>query len=161
MMALLLLSTGCGVGSGLSPGNRALEFSAMDLEGTQINLSEYRGKVVLLDFWATWCPGCVIQMPHLKSLYDKYHGDGFEIIGISADTDLQVLKEYVRRAGIQWPQILDPARKETRIAELYRAYLLPTTYLIDRDGVIRAVNLSGKELDSAVKALLGSSTRET
>ncbi|GAB4339053.1 MAG: hypothetical protein Kow0099_13730 [Candidatus Abyssubacteria bacterium] len=160
LIALLLVLAGCTAGPSLSSGNRAIDFSAEDLEGNEITLSDYRGKVVLLDFWATWCVGCVIQMPHLKALYEKYHGQGFEIIGISADRDPQVLNDFIRHTGIEWPQVLDLARTDSQISEIYRAYLLPTTYLIDKNGVIRAVNLSGQELESAIKALLGSPAKE-
>ncbi len=135
--------------------SRAPDFTATDLAGNRISLSDYRGKVVLLDFWATWCVPCLAELPNIQNVYAKYKDKGFVVIGINIDMNRWNLEMLVQRAGVQWPQIHDGGDFQGRISQLYRVISIPNTFLIDKDGFIRNKNLRGPALESAVAALLG------
>ncbi len=151
-MFVALTVSSCGVNTWI--GRPAPKFTATDVNGTLISLSAYRGKVVLLDFWATWCIGCRMEMPDVKQLYDKYKYDkDFVIIGIDLDTDQEQMETYIRKQNIAWPQIPDVIRGEGQVAQLYRVDLLPATFVIDKNGIIRYTDLSGPELERAVQLL--------
>jgi thiol-disulfide isomerase/thioredoxin len=114
-----------------------------------VMLEKFKGKVVLLDFWATWCGPCVAEMPAVKKLYEANRAKGFEIIGISLDqpNDGPKMAKYVRETGIAWPQIHDATRE---ISRRYYVSSIPATFLIGRDGQLIAVGLRGEELEKAV-----------
>jgi thiol-disulfide isomerase/thioredoxin len=136
-------------------GVRAADFAAPDLFGNAVSLSDYRGKVVLLDFWATWCGPCVSELPNVKYIYEKYKDAGLAVIGISLDANRNDLEYFVRIADIEWPQIFDGKGWENDLSRLYNIYSIPTTILLDRNGVIRYMNLRGHdELEHAVRDLL-------
>jgi len=156
IILLLVLFSGPEQGRLPVKGVKALTFTAVDLSGQKVSLSDYRGKVVLLDFWATWCSPCLMELPHIKRVYDRYKNDGFTVIGISLNTDRTELETLVRMVGIEWPQIFDGKGWENEISRLYNVYSLPATFLVDQKGLIRYVNLRGEqELDRAVRELLG------
>jgi thiol-disulfide isomerase/thioredoxin len=117
--------------------------------GDAVTLEKYKGKVVLLDFWATWCGPCVAEMPAVKKLYEANKAKGFEIIGVSLDqpNDGPKMAKYVRDTGIAWPQIHDATRE---ISRRYHVSSIPATFLIGKDGQIIAVGLRGEELEKAV-----------
>lgn len=124
--------------------------AAQDLEGQPVALEAYRGRVVLLDFWATWCPPCVKGVPELKRVYDKYHAKGLEVVGISLDEDKSKLAAFIAKHKLPWPQIFDSKR---RISASYPVEGIPFLVLVARDGKIAAVNPRGS-LEKAVKAAL-------
>lgn len=128
-----------------------LKFTAVD--GREVDLKNLRGKVVLLDFWATWCGPCVTAMPTLQKTYEELRKANFEVIGISFDEDKARLLEFIKQKGISWPQYYDGKLWENEIGRKYGIGSIPTMWLIDKDGVLRDahadVNLSGK-----VKALM-------
>jgi peroxiredoxin len=140
----------------LKIGLPALDFSGKTAKGDPIALKDYRGKVVLLDFWASWCAPCRKEMPNVKKVYDTYHGKGFEIIGVSLDDQESKYKNYMSREKLPWPQIFDGKGWRSEIGMLYAVTSIPATYLIDRDGIIRYKNVRGGELEEAVKKLVGS-----
>lgn len=115
---------------GLKP---APEFTAVDLEGRTHELSGLRGKVVVLDFWATWCPPCLRLMPDLKKLHADYKDRGLVLIGVNRDEGRGVLEKAAAEHGLDWPQVHDLAR-EKPLAELYGVYGLPATMIIDKQG---------------------------
>jgi peroxiredoxin len=136
-------------------GMQAADFAASDLSGKSISLSDYRGKVVLLDFWATWCGPCINELPNVKYVHDKYKDAGLAVIGISLDARRNDLEYFVRMADINWPQIFDGKGWENELSRLYNIYSIPTTILLDRNGVIRYMNLRGHDaLENAVRNLL-------
>lgn len=129
----------------------AINFQVVDLTGEPISLEKYRGQIVLLDFWATWCQPCIAEMPFVKSTYQKYKNQNFEIIGISLDRDFNQLTTYLETKGITWPQYYDNGGQ---ISDLYQVEAIPTTYLIDSKGIIRYANLRGNALENAVRQLV-------
>jgi thiol-disulfide isomerase/thioredoxin len=130
------------------------ELSGTTLEGKQINLDDYEGKVVLLDFWATWCGPCIAEMPNVKKVYEDYHDKGFEIIGISLDRSVEPLKEYIAENNIAWANIYD-ADQENSIADQFSITAIPSMFIVGKDGKIAAVNARGPELGKTVAELLG------
>ena len=135
----------------LKTGTLPFAFEAKDTNGTVQNLAKYRGKVLLLDFWATWCPPCVAEMPNIQAAYDKYRAQGFEIVGVSLDRDLAALQSFVASRKIAWPQIFDD---KGAMAKIYGVRAIPFALLVGRDGKIAAVNVRGDDLEIAVKAAL-------
>ncbi len=138
----------------LSIGGEAVGFKATASDGRDISLSDYRGRVVLLDFWAAWCAPCRAEMPNVKKVYDGFHEKGFDIIGISMDNSREQFDNYVRQQGIPWRQVFDGKGWQSEIGRQYAVGSIPATFLIDRKGVIRFKNLRGDELEKAVAELL-------
>lgn len=126
--------------------------SAVDLDGEPISLADYRGKVVLLDFWATWCIPCIAEMPNVKAVYEKYHTKGFEVIGISFDRDKTVLHKFIKENQLPWRQIFAGEKQSSSVAQKYRIKGIPKQFLIDREGKVISVNARGSRLDKLVAA---------
>jgi peroxiredoxin len=140
----------------IKQGEAAPDFTATTIDNKQIKLSNYKGKVVLLDFWATWCGPCLMELPHVKKLYEANKEKGFEIIGISADETIEDLTQLVEQENLQWPQIFDGGDDGGEVQKIYGVMKYPTTILVDAEGKIHAVDLRGDELDKAVAELLES-----
>lgn len=115
----------------------AMKFQALD--GRSVDLAELKGKVVLIDFWATWCPPCVAAIPELKALYAKHREHGFEIIGLSLDEDREKLEQFVARKKLSWPQRFDGKPWEQSVAPQYGIVGIPSVWLVDRAGLLRFV----------------------
>lgn len=138
----------------LQPGVAFPDFAEKDLNGQPLSVGKYKGKVVLVDFWATWCGPCVGELPNVIAAYDKYHPKGFEIVGLSLDQDEGRLKSFIADRKIAWAQHFDGKGWESPLAEKYGVNSIPATYLLDRDGKIVAKNLRGEELDAELAKLL-------
>ena len=132
-------------------GKPALDFQVTDLKGEALSLEKYRGQVVLLDFWATWCPPCVAEIPNIKKTYEKYKDQKFQIIGISLDRSKEPLDAFIHEKELGWVQYWDNTGK---IANLYKVQAIPSTFLIDGEGVIQKTNLRGHRLETAVAELV-------
>jgi thiol-disulfide isomerase/thioredoxin len=120
----------------LKPGSPFPDFNEKDLQGNALSISKYKGKVVLVDFWATWCGPCVAELPEIQSAYNKYHNKGFEIVGISLDDDEGALEKFVKLKKMPWPQYFEGKRFDGKLPVKYGVNATPTTYLIDRNGKI-------------------------
>lgn len=138
----------------MKAGNVPPDFTATTIDGKTVKLSDLKGKVVLLDFWATWCGPCMMELPNVKKLYAETKDKGFEIIGISADETQADLEKVVKDEALEWPQVFDGGDKSDSIQEKYGVMKYPTTILVDKEGKISSVDLRGEELDEAVKKLL-------
>ena len=131
-------------------GNVVPDFSATDLDGNPISLQDYRGKVVLLDFWAVWCGPCIEEMPNVKKVYDTYKDEGFEVIGVSLDFEETTLRDYIKENDIPWRQIFDMASGADSLAKQYGIRGIPAPWLIDRDGKLISHNARGHNLEKFV-----------
>lgn len=125
-----------------------------DLENKPLRLDQYRGKVVLLDFWATWCGPCVAEMPNIVAAYNKYKGQGFDIIGVSLDEDRAVFSAFIKNHKLSWRQVFDGKGAESALRRLYGVQAIPFTVLIGRDGKIAALGAYGSALEPAIRAAL-------
>ena len=126
--------------------------AAVDLDGTPISLTDYRGKVVLLDFWAVCCGPCLGEIPGIKAVYEKYHAKGFDVIGVSLDEDAAVLREFIKEKEIPWRQILDDEGFRGTFAKQYGVRSIPAPFLIDREGKVISVKARGHLLSELVEA---------
>ncbi|MBX3748261.1 MAG: redoxin domain-containing protein [Verrucomicrobiae bacterium] len=128
-----------------------LKFTAID--GREIDLSKMTGKVVLIDFWATWCGPCIAELPSLKETYEKLHPRGFEILGISFDQEKEALERLVAREKLRWPQYFDGAEGTESLGERFGIESIPTLWLVDKKGVLRHLD-ARNDLEAKVLALL-------
>jgi len=132
---------------------RPLAFKFTALDGRGVDLEGMRGKVVLIDCWATWCAPCLREMPHVKAAYDRYQARGFEVVGISSDDDREALEKFVRDNRIPWPQYFDGKGELNRFALEFDVGGIPTMWLVDRKGVVRELNAVNK-LTGKIEKLL-------
>ena len=135
-------------------GKVAPEFSLPDTAGVSVSLSDFRGKYVLLDFWASWCPPCRAEMPNLVKAYKDYKDKGFDIVGISLDSKADAWAKGVKDLNITWTQLSDLKGWQNSGAALYGVNSIPHTVLVDKDGTIIAKNLHGQELEDKIKEVL-------
>jgi len=119
-------------------GEAAPLFSATTLDGKKLDLQKLRGKLVLVDFWATWCPPCRAEIPHLREVYEKYRKQGFEIVSISVNDPEAQLKQFLKTQPMNWIHIRD---HEGKLAEKYGVVSIPAPFLIDHTGKLVAMNL--------------------
>jgi peroxiredoxin len=151
---LFLMLISLNLLSQMIPGQTATDLSLPDLNGKMVTLSELKGKVVLIDFWASWCGPCRHNNPRLAKLYKKYHSKGLEIYGISLDEEIDSWKKAVRHDKLNWIQVIDDKGWEAPSASAYGVDMIPSSFLIYREGVIRTVNAEGPDLESSVRDLL-------
>ncbi len=123
----------------------APDFTLHAMSGPNVRLQELRGKVVMVNFWATWCGPCRQEMPHLNRLHEKYSRSGFVLLGLNVDDDPQNAAAVAAKLGVQFPVLLDT---DKQVSDRYDLKAMPSTYLIDRDGKVRFMHrgyLSGYE----------------
>jgi thiol-disulfide isomerase/thioredoxin len=132
---------------------KPMELSFTATDGSQVDLASLRGKVVLIDFWATWCPACMEEAPTVVSVYHALHDKGFEIVGISLDFDRSQLDATTREKGMVWPQYFDGQAWNNVIARKYGIHTIPAIWLLDKSG--RLADTDGREdLQGKVEKLL-------
>ena len=135
-------------------GEMVPDFSATDLEGKPISIEAYRGKVVLVDFWAVWCGPCVADMPNVKKVYEKYKDKGFDVIGISLDNDEKQLRDFLKKNDIPWRQVYSGKGWDSPVSRQYGIYSIPSVWLIDKDGKLISNNARGEKLENMVAEAL-------
>ena len=152
------LLAGCSDGTPPSHGRAAApEFQLQTLDGREVRLSDFRGKVVLLHFWATWCPPCLAAMPYEMELQEKYGPEGFAVLGLNLDRNLEVARKYVAENPVNYPMlVLDAATR----GAFGGVPTIPYTVLLDRDGFIRKQKIGYGEdgrlaLERKIGLLLG------
>ncbi len=131
-----------------------LQINLPDVKGDSIALESLKGKVVLLDFWASWCMPCRAANKKLVKLYDKYKSQGFEIYSVSVDDDKKDWVKAIEKDKILWLQVNDPRNWGAQSAVNWNISVLPTTFLINKKGDVVVIDPSEKKLESAIKELL-------
>lgn len=129
-----------------------LKFTAID--GSEVDATKLRGKVILLDFWASWCGPCMAEAPHVVATYKKLCESGFEIIGISLDEDKAAMESALKNAGMTWPQYFDGKGWRSEIGQRFGVRSIPSTWLFDKRGTLREHGLRGSELEARIENLL-------
>jgi peroxiredoxin len=138
----------------LVEGAKFPDFTEKDVTGKPLSIGNYKGKVVLLDFWATWCGPCVAELPNVLNTYKKHHGQGFDIIGISLDQDKSKLTSFTEQKQMPWQQFFDGQGWQNKLAVKYGVQSIPATYLLDGEGKIIGKDLRGELLEEAVTKVL-------
>lgn len=140
----------------LDPGARAPELGMRDLQGNQVTITGLRGRVVIVDFWASWCEPCAASMPVYQRLYEQYRDRGLTIVGVSQDRNIDNARQFATRHRITFPVVFDEGHA---IANRYRPPRMPTAYVIDRGGIVRHVHAGydageAARLEAEIRALL-------
>lgn len=149
-MTLLFLAT-CSQAKGAV--DQPPDFKTNDISGQTLKLSEFKGKIVLLDFWATWCPPCRVEIPNLLEIYRQFKNKNFVLISVSLDRDIPLARQFVKEKEMNWLHVID-RESSSSIASLYEIEYIPATFIIDGKGKIVARNLRGAELKNTIAALL-------
>ena len=118
------------------PGRPAPDFTLATLDETTITLSELKGQVALINIWATWCPPCRAEMPVIQATYERYRDQGFTVLAVDLQEDPRTVADFMQRYGLTFPALLD---RDGAVAATYRSSALPSSFFIDRGGVVRAV----------------------
>jgi peroxiredoxin len=153
MIFVICLQTAVGQDIGTGIGDKAPEIRLPSVAGDTIALSSLKGKLVLIDFWATWCMPCLKEQPELGKLYHNFKnadftkGKGFEIFGVSMDSKKTNWEDAIKKNGIDWIQVSDLKFWSSPVAKLYNLQELPFNVLIDGNGIILAKNIHGEELE--------------
>jgi thiol-disulfide isomerase/thioredoxin len=138
----------------LTNGTQFPDFAEQDLQGNPLSVAKYKGELVLVDFWATWCVPCVAELPDIIQAYNKHHSNGFEVIGISLDKDEQKLRSFLKTKEIPWAQYFDGQGWQNKLALKYGIPSVPATFLLDGDGKIIGQDLRGEALEQALAKAL-------
>jgi len=128
-----------------------IEFKAMD--GRAVNLNTLSNKVVLVDFWATWCPGCMALSPEIKKLYEQFHTNGFDVIGINFDDNTNQVQRFTAEEGVDWPQYFGGRGPENRFGREFSISAIPAVWLVDRKGIVRDIH-GTTDLEAKVAKLM-------
>jgi peroxiredoxin len=126
----------------VAPRSTAPDFTLRQVEGPNLRLAEQRGNVVMVNFWATWCGPCRVEMPHLNRLYEKYRSSGFTLLGVNIDDDPAAARALAGKLGLKFPVLLDT---DKRVVGAYDLNAMPATVLIDRDGRVRHLHRGYRE----------------
>lgn len=157
LIAALILSLQT-FGQELKVGDKAPEITQTMVTGEEFNLSELRGKMVLIDFWASWCKPCRKENPNIVEVYKKYkdetfkNGEGFTVLSVSLDFKKDAWKKAIKADNLKWPyHVSDSKGWRNHAAQTYQVKSIPASFLIDGDGIIVGMNLRGDDLESALK----------
>lgn len=120
-------------GENVSVGQEPPDFALPDLDGNEVALSDHQGEVVLINFWATWCPPCRVEMPDMEAVYREHKDDGFEILGVDQREPKELVEDFVTERGFSWIFLLD---EDFDVSRDYAATSIPRSILVDRDGTV-------------------------
>ena len=134
-----------GSSTGPKIGSPAPDFTLKDLDGQMVTLSSMRGKIVLINFWATWCPPCKQEMPDLEKAYQKYREQGIVFLGVDQGESADTVRQFVRKNGYNWMFLLD---SYLDVSKSYRASAIPMTFFVDSQGIIRDTQVGPLTLSS-------------
>lgn len=138
----------------LKPGASAPDFTIGTPDGKSVRLSDFKGKYVVLDFWATWCPDCRADVPHLKEIHKAYASDSVAFLSVSFDTDKDKWTSYIRDNGMDWAHGSELKKwKETTVSSLYYVKWIPSIYLIGPDGKVILGTVVLDKIEAALKGL--------
>ncbi|MBS1932675.1 MAG: TlpA family protein disulfide reductase [Bacteroidetes bacterium] len=154
LLVFVLISVSVGAFSQAKKGKPAPEISLPGFDGKIINLYDLKGEIVLIDFWASWCGPCRRNNPKLVELYKKYHDRGFEIYGISIDSNAANWKQAVQQDQLPWIQVNDNKGWYAPSTITYDVNAIPASYLLDKDGIIRLIDFDERNIESKLKSLL-------
>ncbi|MCB9422286.1 MAG: TlpA family protein disulfide reductase [Ardenticatenaceae bacterium] len=135
-------------------GKSAPNFTSPVLSGGEVALADYSGDVVIVNFWATWCPPCKAEMPGINAFYERHQEEGLVVLAVNAKESESLVRPFIEASGFTFPVLLDPAGS---VVNQYQIRSFPTTLIIDRDGVVRHIQvgmISEQELESIVAPLL-------
>lgn len=137
------------------PGNSpAADFSLTSLDGTQVSLADYKGQVILVNMWATWCPPCKAEMPTINAFYESHRDDGFVVLAVNSQEGAATVRNFIESNGFSFPVLLDP---NGEVMDRYHVRALPTSFIIDRNGMIQHIQsgeISTQQLTKIVEPLL-------
>ncbi|HLQ47298.1 MAG TPA: redoxin family protein, partial [Planctomycetaceae bacterium] len=139
----------------LNVTGRPLPLAFAGLDGGKIDIQNYRGKVVLVVFWATWCKPCFEDLPKLRALSQQYRSQGFEVIGVNLDNQPTGVKRYMQQNGMTWPQIHEAGGLESPPSQTFGIISLPTMFLVGKDGIVQSRPASMEDVKAALPELLG------
>lgn len=126
-----------------------------DLDGRTWTVDEFRGHVVVVDFWATWCAPCLAELPNLRRLHETHHDDGLLVLGVALDAiDRRRLRSFLGRHGVDWPQVHEPQGIASKAARRFGVEAVPAVFVVDTEGRVVARDLRGEALTASVEALL-------
>ena len=138
----------------LRVGEPVPEIGLPNVMDSIVNLSSFSGKIVLIDFWASWCAPCRAANPYIQKLYKKYKANGFEVYAVSLDVKKEAWLKAVKKDKLSYTGVNDNAGWNSKVAESFFVDMIPTNFLLDKSGKIVAINLEGKELFDKVKILV-------
>lgn len=153
-LVLLILVAAYTGSAQLNIGSAVPEIELTNEKDSIIKLSSFTGKVVLIDFWASWCAPCRAANPYIQQLYKKYKAKGFEVFAVSLDVKKDAWLKAIKKDKLTYTQVIDNRGWNSKVAESYFVDQLPTNFLLDKTGKIVAINLEGKELFDKVKELV-------
>ncbi len=132
------------------PGRLAPDFTLTDLEGNAVTLSDFRGKVVFINFWATWCPPCRAEMPEIEAIYQEYKSKDVVVIGVDLLEAENEVRQFVQKGGYSWTFVIDTTGV---VANKYSITAIPTSFFLDKEGIIRAVSTGAMTKRTMERAL--------